>query len=216
MLKIQKFVFNNFYENSYLVWQESTRESLIIDPGCYTEEEENKLKDFILNNNLTVKYLINTHCHIDHILGNNFVKNEFNPLFIIPEKDKILLEQAKQKVFPFDIKLKQIPKVDEYILTDKDYYLGRIKFKFLFTPGHTPGEVCVYFENEKVCFTGDVLFNEGIGRTDLWGGDYNQLMESIKNELMTLPDDTLIYCGHGIESTIGNEKKYNSFLKSLS
>lgn len=212
MLKIQKFIFNSFYENTFLAWDENSKESLIIDPGCYSNAEETQLKDFIQSKNLTVKYLINTHCHIDHILGNNFVIEEFNPIFLIPEKDLVLLENAQFQASSFGLKFKPAKSCDEFISENKEYFIGKIKFVFLFTPGHTPGEFCVYFENEKICFTGDVLFNDGIGRTDLWGGNYNQLINSIQNKLMTLPDETIIYCGHGIETNIGTEKKFNPFL----
>jgi len=156
--------------------------------------------------------LINTHCHIDHILGCRFIKEKFNPVYYAPEKDIPLLEHASDQAQMFNITISVPPKPDELITEKTGLYLGKSKLSFLFTPGHTPGEYCIYLELEKICITGDVLFNESIGRTDLWGGDYNNLINSIKSKLFVLPDDITIYPGHGEESTIGHEKQYNPFI----
>ncbi len=212
MIKIETFVFNLFSENTFVVWDEETKEAAVIDPGTSSLSEEELLEDFISKNDLKIKYLINTHCHIDHILGCNFVKEKYNPQFLIPEKDVPLLQNGKAQASAFGVDYKEPPKPDGFITEEKELQLGETKIKFLFTPGHTPGEYCIYFEEDKICITGDVLFREGIGRTDLWGGDYNRLIRSIETKLFTLPGDVKIYPGHGEPSTINHEMKNNPFL----
>jgi glyoxylase-like metal-dependent hydrolase (beta-lactamase superfamily II) len=212
MVQVKGFTFNMFAENTFVLWDEETEEAAVIDPGTSTADEQKILTDFILSQSLKINYLINTHCHIDHILGCNFVKKQFNPVYYAPEKDLILLENAQQQAQMFDILLEVPPEPDQLISEITELFLGNSKIKFLYTPGHTAGEYCIYLEEEKMCITGDVLFKEGIGRTDLWGGDYNTLIHSIETKLFTLPDDVAIYPGHGDISTIGHEKQYNPFL----
>ncbi|MCU0406398.1 MAG: MBL fold metallo-hydrolase [Ignavibacteriaceae bacterium] len=212
MIKVKVFTFNLFSENTIILWDDETKEAAVIDPGTSSLDEEKTLADFISSEELSVKFLINTHCHIDHILGCKFVKEKYSPVYYAPEKDIPLLEHAQQQARMFDIILEEPPKPDRLINETTDISLGNSKLKFLFTPGHTPGEFCIYLEKEKICITGDVLFNESIGRTDLWGGDYNTLIESIENKLFVLPDEVVIYPGHGVTSTIGYEKQSNPFL----
>ena len=212
MLKIKIFTFNLFSENTFVLWDDETKEAAIIDPGTSSVEEEKILSNFISDEIIFVKYLINTHCHIDHILGCKFVKKKYKPVYFAPEKDLPLLEHAQQQALMFNISLDDPPKPDEFITEQLELFLGKVKMNFLFTPGHTPGEFCIYFEEEKICIVGDVLFKESIGRTDLWGGDYNTLLKSIETKLLTLPDDVVIYSGHGESSTIGYEKQNNPFL----
>ena len=159
-----------------------------------------------------MKYLINTHCHIDHILGCRFVKEKYNPVYLAPELDLPLLKNAQKQADAFDIIMEDPPLPDQFINEESIINLGGSVGKFIFTPGHSPGEFCIYFKEEKLCITGDVLFNEGIGRTDLWGGDYKTLIDSIESKLFKLPDDVKIYPGHGETSTIGHEKFNNPFL----
>ncbi len=214
MLKVHVFTFNDFMENTIIVWDDESNEAAVIDPGNSNAEEDKKLSDFIIQNSLSVKYLINTHCHIDHILGLNFVKKKFDPVFLAPSEDLELLKSAEVQGAAFGMMMNTPPTPDEFIKEDKQILLGKINGMFLFTPGHTPGEFCLYFEKEKICITGDVLFKESIGRTDLWGGNYNTLMNSINTKLMLLPDDVEIYPGHGEKSSIGFERKNNPFLQS--
>ncbi len=214
MLVIKSFEFNLFSENTYIVWDESTKECAVIDPGCSNKDEEEKLKNYVDGNDLKLKYLINTHCHIDHILGSYFVKKKFYPEYYIPEEDLFLLESAVQQANAFNLTIKTLPKPDKYLSEELQLYLGKSKMIFLFTPGHTPGEYCIYFPAEAFCITGDVLFKNSIGRTDLWGGDYDALLNSIKVKLFSLPDNVLIYPGHGASSKIGLEKADNPFLKN--
>ena len=214
MIQIKKFTFNLFSENTFVLWDDESLESAIVDPGCSDSSEENELENFITDNNLKVKYLINTHCHIDHILGCEFVKNKYNPAYYAPELDIPLLQNAKmQAIFVgMNFSISILP--DEYLTENKNLYLGKSELSFLFTPGHTPGEFCIYMKDIKTCISGDVLFSDSIGRTDLWGGNYDTLMKSINEKLLTLPDDTKIYPGHGESSTIGREKKLNPFLNN--
>ncbi len=211
-MKIKRFTFNPFMENTFVVWDEQSREAAVIDPGMSNEVEELEIKSFIEENSLDIKYLINTHCHIDHILGCRFVKEKYNPVYYIPEKDLPLYDNADKQAEMFGVTMGKLPKIDRYLTEDERIILGSESFSNLFTPGHTPGEFSLYFDESQFCITGDVLFREGIGRTDLYGGDYNTLIESIKTKLFSLPDDILIYPGHGDESTIGYEKLHNPFL----
>lgn len=213
MIQIEKFVFNPFSENTYILWDDETKEAIVVDPGCSDEHEENILTEFISTNELDLKYLINTHCHIDHVFGCKFIKEKYNPIFLIPQKDLPLLQNAEKQAEQFGIEIKTPPKPDKFITEDIILNLNQTEIKFLFTPGHTPGEFCLYFENEKILISGDVLFKESIGRTDLWGGDYDTLIESITTKLLVLPNDVKVYSGHGEETTIGYEKEFNPFLK---
>ncbi len=211
-MQLQKFVFSPFQENTYVIWDEIIRETYIIDPGCFNSNEEEILRQYVESNNLSVSYLINTHCHIDHVFGNVFVLEKWKPEFIAPEKDvpllKMVVEQGKQ----FGIEVKPSPDPNEFITEDMVLNLNGTELRFLFTPGHTPGEYSIYIPEENLCITGDVLFRGSIGRTDLWGGDFETLMHSIKTKLLVLPDSTTIYPGHGESSTILQEKTHNSFL----
>ncbi len=212
MIQIKKFTFNLFSENTFVLWDDATLEGAIIDPGCSDSSEEKILESFIYENSLTVKYLINTHCHIDHILGCEFVKQKYIPIYLAPELDIPLLQNATMQAsfVGMDFSISLLP--DEYITENKKLNLGKSELSFLFTPGHTPGEFCIYIPETKICITGDVLFNDSIGRTDLWGGNYNVLIQSINQKLLSLPDETVIYPGHGESSSIGREKKFNPFL----
>ncbi len=213
-MQIKKFEFNPFDENTYLIWDEETRETAVVDPGCYFQEEENEIENYISKENLKIKYILNTHCHIDHIFGINFFKQKYSCEYYVPENDIELLNNASEQAnfmgLDFNSNIKHDKLINEHLILT----LGNIKINFIYTPGHTPGEVCIYFEKEKVCLTGDVLFNLGIGRTDLWGGDYETLINSITKKLFNLPDDVIIYPGHGDKSDIGFEKSNNPFFRT--
>jgi len=211
-MQIKKFTFNPFMENTFVVWDEKSHEAAIVDPGMSDEVEERELNSFIEENKLDIKYLINTHCHVDHVLGCGFVKEKYNPIYYIPEKDLPLYNNAGKQAEMFGIEMNKLPEIDKYLTEGEKLLLGNESFSNLYTPGHSPGEFCLYFDESKFCITGDVLFRESIGRTDLYGGDYNTLIESIKSQLFSLPDDIIIYPGHGDESTIGYEKLNNPFL----
>lgn len=212
MIKLEKFVFNPFQENTYIIWDNNSLESIVVDPGCSNTQEEEKLTDFISNNELVVKFLINTHCHIDHVLGNKFVKEKYQIPFYAPELDLPLLDKLIDQAKMFGMDIQKSPFPDKYITEKLELKIGESSFHFLFTPGHTPGEYCIIFEEDKICISGDVLFLEGIGRTDLWGGNYETLLHSIQNKLFTLDEKFIVYPGHGDETSIGHEKKNNPFL----
>lgn len=201
-----------FSENTIIIWDDKSGDAAIVDPGTSSSTEENELLSFISSKDLRIKYLINTHCHIDHILGCSFVKEKFNPVYYAPEFDLPLLDNAQQQAQMFDLDIDQPPIPDKLITEQTEIMIGESKLQFLFTPGHTPGEFCIYIGEEKICITGDVLFKESIGRTDLWGGNYETLLNSIHEKLFLLPDDVVIYPGHGEPSTIGYEKQNNPFL----
>jgi len=213
MLNIQRFVFSPFYENTYLIWDESTKYAAIIDPGCNDDKERSTLNKFIKKELLQIKYLVNTHCHIDHIFGNAYVKEKYNPTFLAPEKDLFMLDLMIDAAKNYGVEFTPSPKPDNLIDETEPFILGESIGKFIFTPGHTPGEYCLYFEKEKICFTGDILFRRSIGRTDLWGGDYETLLDSIRTKLFVLPGETIIYSGHESQSTIEDEKENNPFFK---
>lgn len=216
MIKVKMFTFSSFAENTYLCYDESSKETMVIDPGCSDSYEEKELENFISSNNLIVRYLVNTHCHIDHIFGCRFVKEKYNVPYYVPEKDVPLIQHFDKQMEYLEIEVSTKPPLpDKFVTEDLKLKLGKTEPVFLFTPGHTPGEYCIYFPEDKFCITGDVLFQNSIGRTDLWSGDYNTLIGSIETKLLILPDDTIIYPGHGEKSTIGEEKKFNPFLSDL-
>ncbi|HOI30163.1 MAG TPA: MBL fold metallo-hydrolase [Melioribacteraceae bacterium] len=213
MLLVKRFTFNPFLENTYIIYDDQNLDGAIIDPGCYDSNEQKMIEKFIGDNKIRLKFLINTHCHIDHIFGNAFIKEKYNPVFMVPPDDVFLLDMMIEQGKLYGTELTPSPKPDKLISEDSELIIGSAIGKFLFTPGHSPGEFCLYFESEKICFTGDVLFKGSIGRTDLWGGDYKTLIDSIRNKLFVLPDDIRIYPGHEAESTIGRERNHNPFFQ---
>jgi hydroxyacylglutathione hydrolase len=211
-MTLKFFVFNPFQENTYVI-SDSTKECIIIDPGCYEEHEKKILVDYIADNHLNVRMLLNTHCHIDHILGNDFVKEKYKTkLYIHPTEEFVL---NAQKIFAPNYGFHQYheAKPDAYLTPGESIEFGKQKFSILFVPGHAPGHVAFYNEKEKVVIGGDVLFAGSIGRTDLPGGNFNTLIKSIHEQLFTLPDDVVVYAGHGEETTIGVEKRTNPFCR---
>jgi glyoxylase-like metal-dependent hydrolase (beta-lactamase superfamily II) len=213
MLKMHRFIFNPFLENTYLIWDEKSNIAAIIDPGCYDSDERGFVEDFILRNSLKLKYLILTHCHIDHIFGNSFIKQRYNPVIIANKNDVYLLDLMLEVAAGYGVTLSASPEPDKLVTDNEEFVLGEATGRFITTPGHSPGGICLYFEKDKMCFTGDTLFKESIGRTDLWDGDLPSLMKSIKEKLFILPEEVVIYPGHQSESTIAHEKMYNPFLK---
>lgn len=212
-MEIRTLVFSPFDENTYVIHDPETLEAAVIDPGCYNPAEEMELEEYITASGLIVKYLINTHCHLDHIFGNNFVKRTWNPEYLVPEKDLILLEGGPQIARQFGLEMPPVDKPDGFYDESTIFRLGNLEIKPLFTPGHSPGEFCLYIEKEGVLIAGDVLFNGSVGRTDLGYGDHDLLINSIRTKLLVLPDETVVYPGHGDPTTIGREKVHNPFLQ---
>tara|TARA_B100001250_G_scaffold74574_1_gene60931 strand:- start:3565 stop:4218 length:654 start_codon:yes stop_codon:yes gene_type:complete len=211
-MKIKSFTFNTFQENTYIIYDE-TKDSLIIDPGCYTKKEQEMLKEFILTEELKPQKLINTHCHIDHILGNKFISDYWGVELQMHKADLPLLKNSGNisKMYGFE-DYKGSPQPKHFLTEGDELSFGKSSFNILFTPGHSPGHICLYNKENNMLIAGDLIFQNSIGRTDLPGGNYNTLMESITNKILPLPAETLIFCGHGPSTNLGDEKKYNPFL----
>lgn len=211
MIKIKSFVFNPFMENTYILYDE-TKECIVIDPGCYEDHEQSMLSDFIKENGLKVIRLLNTHCHIDHVLGNEFVKKHFGVPFSIHKIEGQVLEAVKSYAPNYGFASYRQPEIDSYLEEGKEVTFGNSSLSILFVPGHSPGHVAFYNKEGNICIGGDVLFKGSIGRTDLPGGDHNTLIKSIRDKIIPLGDDVIVYSGHGPLTKIGDERKYNPFL----
>jgi hydroxyacylglutathione hydrolase len=211
MLKVEKFVVNPLQENTYIVWDE-TGQCIVIDPGFYFPQEHDEIKTFLAGKNLNPVFIANTHCHFDHIMGVEFIRTEYNIPFIIHPEDEFWIDNAVEQgqMFGFDMEPLNAP--DSFFTESENLNFGNTSFQIIHVPGHSPGHVVFYSEAAKILIGGDVLFYGSIGRTDLPGGDFHQLVTNIQNKLFKLPDDTKVYCGHGPETTIGFERKSNPFL----
>ncbi len=211
-MDIKSFVFNAFYENTYLLTS-SNLETLILDPGCYEDFEKKELTDLIKINKLKPIAIINTHCHIDHVLGNDYLKKLYDIPLWIPATEKNLLKSVSTYAPTMGIQNYQEAQPDK-LLSEKDVIaFGPDKLEILYAPGHSEGHLMFYHAADKFLMAGDVIFREGIGRTDLPGGDFKTLEESIKNQVYTLPKAVKIYPGHGPRTTVGHEKENNPFVK---
>jgi hydroxyacylglutathione hydrolase len=211
MLTIKQFTFSPVQENTYILFNEE-KECIIIDPGCYSSQERNQLKDYVVEHGLQPKYLLNTHCHLDHIFGNRFVATTFGlVLHIHPNEEKVLSMGptfGDMWGLPF-----QNYEGDLVFLKEGDtIQLGEDQLEILEAPGHSPGSICFYNSKQQFIIGGDVLFNGSIGRTDLPMGDFDTLINSIRTKLWPLPDEVVVYSGHGPTTTIGKEKRSNPFL----
>lgn len=211
MIQIKQFTFNPFSENTYILYDE-TRECIIVDAGCYERHEEEELESFISSQKLKPVMLVNTHCHIDHVLGNNFVCMKYNLTPVLHKIEVQLLEAAPVYGAEWGIAMHPSPLPNKFLDEGDTVRFGNSELKIFFTPGHSPGSICLHNEEQKIIISGDVLFRESIGRTDLPGGDYATLIKSIKEKLFTLDDATTVFSGHGAQTTIGFEKKYNPFV----
>ena len=210
MMTIQAFIFNPFQENTVVAFDE-TREAIVIDPGCHSPEERKELDDFISTQKLTVKYLLNTHCHIDHVLGNEYVKEKYRVKLLIHAYDEPVLRAVKSYASNYGFPDYRETLPDQFLKEGDTIQFGNTTLHVLFLPGHSPGHVGFYNREQKVILSGDVLFEGSIGRTDLPGGDFNTLIDSIHRKLFTLPDDVVVYPGHGRTTTLGEEKVSNPF-----
>jgi glyoxylase-like metal-dependent hydrolase (beta-lactamase superfamily II) len=213
MMTIQQLTFNPLQENTYVIYTEKG-ECCIIDPGCYSINERNELKNFIYGHQLRPKYLLNTHCHFDHLFGNKFIHDEYGLNLYLHSKEKPVFDNAPMAGImwglPFEHYKGELIYIDEgdtIALSDDD------SFEILFTPGHSPGSISFYCRKQQFVIGGDVLFKTGIGRTDLPGGSFEVLMSSIRTKFFVLSDEVVVYSGHGPQTTIGFEKKHNPFLQ---
>ena len=211
MLKIKVFTFSPIQENTYVLYNEKS-ECLIIDPGCYFPGEQQELKAFIDNNGLIPQKLLNTHCHLDHVFGNKFVAETCDLTLHLHPKEEIVLQFAPTSGLMYDMPFDNYQGEFIFLNEGDKIFLGEDELEIIHAPGHSPGSICFYCKAQKFIIGGDVLFNGSIGRTDLPLGDHQTLLNSIKEKLFVLPDDVIVYSGHGPETTIGNEKKFNPFV----
>jgi glyoxylase-like metal-dependent hydrolase (beta-lactamase superfamily II) len=208
---ISRLVFNSFGVNTYIL-SDSNGKCLIIDPACSGAQEENRLATFISDNKLEPIGMINTHFHIDHILGNTFVCDTYNLRPQCHDQSRLLWESASEYGLVFGFKIENLITPADFLNEGDTLNFGNSEVHILYTPGHADGSICLVNHTDRYVISGDVLFRDSIGRTDLPGGNYDTLHESISSKLFTLPDDYKVHPGHGPETTIGYEKINNPFL----
>ncbi|RSK32335.1 MBL fold metallo-hydrolase [Hymenobacter metallilatus] len=211
-MTVSGFTFNAFSENTYLL-HDATGQCAIIDPGCYEPAEQRALRSFIEAQGLQVVLLLNTHCHIDHVLGNQFVLDTYQVPFLIHEADLSTLRAVPAYAPSYGFPNYTPAEPTGFLTPSEPVRFGETVLEVRFAPGHAPGHVVFYHAPSSTVLGGDVLFQGSIGRTDLPGGDYATLIASINSQLLTLPDDTVVYPGHGPATTIGQERRSNPFLQ---
>ena len=213
-MKIKKFEFNMFPVNCYLLIDEDTKEAVVIDAGCFYDEEKQMLKNYIDSHSLSLKHVLNTHLHLDHLFGNPFLFKEYGLRPEAGQQDEFWLAQVSShsRMFGFRYDEEQ-PALGRYICHGDKINFGNIELEAIHVPGHSPGSMVYYCRKENCLFSGDVLFQGSIGRADLAGGNFDELREGICSHLFVLPEDTKVYPGHGHSTTIGYEKKNNPFFR---
>lgn len=211
MFTVKAFTFSPVQENTYVLFNE-TGAAIVIDPGCYFEEERDLLQNFIIQNKLEPKLLLNTHCHLDHVFGNKWIHETWGLLLHIHLNEKKVLDFAPASGLMWNLPFDNYNDELIYLNEEETIQLGDDELELIFAPGHSPGHLCFYCRKQGFLIGGDVLFQESIGRTDLPGGNHATLINSIKTKLFVLPDETIVYSGHGPATTIGHEKKHNPFL----
>lgn len=211
-MKIYKFVFSPIDVNTYILVDDSG-DCAIIDCGCYEKQESEEIENFIKEKGINPVLLLNTHCHLDHIFGNSFVLEKYGLRTFSSELDELNRKNASQHAMLFGLTMDTPPEPAGFISDNQIVTFGTTELKALHVPGHTSGSLAFYSEKNNCVFTGDALFSGSIGRTDLQGGNYETLIRSIKNKLFVLPPSTVVYPGHGNETTIEREMKSNPFFK---
>jgi glyoxylase-like metal-dependent hydrolase (beta-lactamase superfamily II) len=211
MFIIKKFEFSPIQENTYLLYNEQ-KNCIIIDPGCYDDMEKSILSDFITENDLKAVLLLNTHCHLDHVFGNKYVFDTYQLMPHIHPLEKELLAYAPVSGLMYNLPFDNYEGEVNFLEEGQTIKLDEDELIVLFTPGHSPGSVSFYCNKQQFVISGDVLFKNSVGRTDLPGGNYEILIQSIKNQLLVLPSETKVYSGHGMMTTIGEESVFNSFI----
>ena len=208
--QIKIFTFNDFQENTYVLYDE-TKQCIIVDPGCKNNKEQNILSSFITEHGLIPIMLVNTHCHIDHVLGNAWVSQQYDLGLYAHEMEKATLHMQPLVAQMYGMPYEESPQITGLLHEGELIHVGSTYWKILFVPGHAPGHICLYNEGSHTLIAGDTLFEGSIGRTDLPGGHHDTLIRRIQSELFTLPDETVVYPGHGGSTTIGVEKSTNPF-----
>ena len=211
MLQVKFFSFSPVQENTYVLFNQSGN-AIIIDPGCYFSAEQEMLKEFLKSKNLSPVQLINTHCHLDHVFGLKWVNEEFGLELYIHPNEEIMLQFAPESGKKWGLPFENYNGPLHFLHEGDIIKLDEDELKVIEAPGHSPGSICFYCEAQKFIIGGDVLFRESIGRTDLPGGNHELLIKNIKEKLLILPDETVVYPGHGMPTTIGHEKENNPFL----
>jgi hydroxyacylglutathione hydrolase len=211
MINIKKFAFNPFQVNTFVLWDE-TKECIIIDAGCYEDYEKSELIDFINNNGLKPVMQINTHCHVDHVLGNNTIFENFNILPTIHKDGNVFYSSAHKQALSYGFQTDKLYETDKFCVEGDIITFGNSTLEILYTPGHADGSICLVSKDQKFVIVGDVLFQDSIGRTDFPTGNHDLLINNIKTKLFTLGDDFTVYTGHGPETNIGYERVNNPYL----
>lgn len=211
MLKVKSFVFSPIQENTYILYNEH-KAAIIIDPGCYFPEEQDELDRFITQSGLQPQMLLNTHCHLDHVFGNKYVAEKYGLVLQTHEKERAMLEYAPAAGLMYNMPFDNYSGEIGFLKEGDKLVLGDDELQVIEAPGHSPGHICFYCPKQQFIISGDVLFNRSIGRTDLPGGNHAQLIRNIREKILVLPGETLVYSGHGPVTTVGEEKLENPFL----
>jgi len=211
MIRIRSMIFNSFQVNTYIVWDE-TGDCLVIDPAFYTPEEREQFEGFLSENRLRITGQINTHCHIDHVLGVNHIRSVYGQPFRAHAAETRLAASAPLMGEVFGLKTEPLPPIDATVAEGDQVAAGKYMLQTFHVPGHSPGSLAFYSPEGAFLISGDALFAGSIGRTDLPGGNYDHLIRSIREKLLVLPEETVVYPGHGPATTIGKEVLENPFL----
>ena len=211
MIHIKAFTFSPISENTYVLYNNEGK-AIIIDPGCYFPNEQETLKNFLTDNSLTPVYLLNTHCHLDHVFGNKWVHETYGLEPHLHPNEEAMLALAPVSGERWGLPFQNYAGPLHFLNDGDSLFLGDTEIQVILAPGHSPGSICFYIPSQGDLMGGDVLFRGSIGRTDLPGGDSETLLHSIREKLWVLPDETIVYSGHGIKTTIGYEKRNNPFL----
>lgn len=211
MIQIKSFAFNPYQENTYVLFDES-RECVVIDPGMYTGDEQNAFLKFIADSDLKPVLLLNTHCHIDHVLGNKFIFDTYGLLPQFHKGEQAVINSVVSYAPQMGIRYDVSPLPEVYLPESGTVKFGNSELDLIFAPGHSPAHLCFYSKEDQFIIGGDVLFYRSIGRTDLPGGNFDLLISNIREKLFTLPDEVRVFPGHGPSTSIGFEKQHNPFL----
>lgn len=211
MITVKTFVFNHFSQNTYLLYDQSGA-AAIVDPGCYFEPEKQQVLSFIKEENLKLEMVLFTHCHLDHAFGAKFIREQFPDIpFYAHENEQVFISDALEHAGRYGLSMEQPPAITDFVIHGDIIQLGTSSLKALYVPGHSPGSICYYSEASAFVVVGDVLFSGSIGRTDLLGGNMQQLLSGITAHLFSLPPATAVYSGHGEPTSIGQELASNPF-----
>ena len=212
-MNVSRFELNPFGENTYILWHKSAKKAIVVDPGMMRDDERQMVVDFLDRHELTLQAVVLTHIHIDHVTGAKWLAEKYGVKILASKADEFLSASLPMQAQLFGLKI-EVPEItiDQALKDGDELMLGDEKIVVIATPGHSPGGICLYMPDSATVISGDTLFEGSIGRTDLPGGNFDRLINSIKAKLLTLPDDTIVAPGHGYTTTIGNERLHNPFL----